>query len=55
MVSELLSGVLQTPQALQVKTQSYYLGKIKLQKLFNKRRAVIVANMYGRINIHFIM
>ncbi len=55
MVSELLSGVLQTPQALQVKAQSYYLGKIKLQKLFNKRRAIIVANMHGRININFIM
>ncbi len=37
MVSDLLSGVLQTLQALQEKTQSCYLGKRDV--------AIIVANM----------
>jgi len=48
MVSDLLSGVIQTYQALRVKTQSCYLGKRRLQKVLNKRVPIIVANVFWR-------
>jgi len=37
MLSDLLSCVLQTHQALEERSQSCYLGKRRLQKVFNKR------------------
>jgi len=46
MISDLLSGVLQTHQVLLEKAQSCYLGKRMLQK--KVRLSLIVANVYWR-------
>ncbi len=46
LTSCLTSDVLQTHQALKVKTQSCYLVKTRLQKVLNKRVPLIVANVY---------
>jgi len=48
MVSDLLSVVLQTHQALWKKAQSFYLGKRRLQKVFNKRGQIIVPKVFWR-------
>ncbi len=61
MVSDLLSGVLQPLQALQVKTQSY-LGKWRFRKVFNKMvsRKTFVSYIFllfyfsERINVIFV-
>jgi len=47
MISDLLSGVLQTHQVLLEKAQSCYLGKRMLQKKYG-RLSLIVANVYWR-------
>jgi len=46
-VSDLLSGVFQIHQAWE-KTQSCYLGKRRLQKVFNKRVPISMANVFQR-------
>jgi len=48
MISDLLSGVLQTHQVLLEKAQSCYLGKRMLQKKKYGRLSLIVANVYWR-------
>jgi len=54
MLSDLRSGVLQTHQALQEKTQSYSLGKMRLPKVFNKGE-IIMANFGEKHLFHNVI
>jgi len=59
MVSDLIRSYLRcSPNSLYEKTQSCYLGKRRLQNVFNKRVPIIVANMFlekKNPNIYFTM